>query len=221
LVVAQNTFSQDAQSLKARISRSFTEELAAVEVNPTDRLPEPRTEDVLSLAEALRDASVQRPEIEQVKLNLLNQQIVIEAIRNSLLPALDIYSSWYMAGLDGALRPTFTNILRNDFPNYSYGITLDLPIRNRTAQGDAVRAQLEQRRLQLKLQDAMNQAVWDVNKAVSAVRQAREQFEFVLKLEEVTREVLEMQQQRFTRASDTVEDVITAQRIWLWPRAIS
>lgn len=212
LLAAQNAFSQDAQSFKAMISRSYTEELAAVEVDPTDRLPEPRSEDVPSLAEALRDASRQRPEIEQVKLNLLNQQIVIEAIHNSLLPSLDVYGSWYMAGLEGALRPTFTNILHNDFPNYSYGITLDLPIRNRTAQGDAARAQLEQRRLQLKLQDAMNQAVWDVNKAVSAVRQARDQFESVLKLEKLTREVLEMQQKRFTLGSDTVEDVITAQR---------
>jgi hypothetical protein len=47
----------------------------------------------------------------------------------------------------------------------------------------------------------MNQAVWDVNKAVSAVRQARDQFESVLKLEKLTREVLEVQQQRFNLAS--------------------
>ena len=62
-----------------------------------------------------------------------------------------------------------TNIAHDDFPNFSYGVRLDVPIRNRPAQGDAARAQLEQRRLQMKLQDARNQAVWDVNKAVSAV----------------------------------------------------
>jgi outer membrane protein TolC len=212
LLAAQNTFSQDAQSLKAKISRSFNEDLAAVEVNPTDRLPEPRAGDVPSLAEALRDAASHRPEIEQVELNLRNQQVVIQAIHNSLLPSLDVYASYYVAGLDGALNPTFTNILRNDFPNFSYGVTLDLPIRNRTAQGDAARAELEQRRLQLKLLDAKNQAVWDVNKAVSAVQQAQDQFESTLKLAKLTRQVLEMQQQRFTLASATVEDVITAQR---------
>jgi outer membrane protein TolC len=143
---------------------------------------------------------------------LRNQQVVIQAIHNSLLPSLDVYASYYVAGLDGALNPTFTNILRNDFPNFSYGVTLDLPIRNRTAQGDAARAELEQRRLQLKLLDAKNQAVWDVNKAVSAVQQAQDQFESTLKLAKLTRQVLEMQQQRFTLASATVEDVITAQR---------
>ena len=73
------------------------------------------------------------------------------------------------------MSPTFTNILHGDFPNYSFGVTLDMPLRNRTAQADAERALLEQRRLQVKLQNAKNQAVWDVNKAWSGVRQARDQ----------------------------------------------
>ena len=213
LLAAQDTFSQDAQSLKAKISRSFSEDLAAVEVIPTDRLPEPRAGDVPTLAEALREATSHRPEIEQVELNLRNQQVVIQAIHNSLLPSLDVYASYYVAGLNGALSPTFTNIVHNDFPNFSYGVTLDLPIRNRTAQGDAARAQLEQRRLQLKLQNANNQAVWDVNKAVSAVQQARDQFEATLKLAKLARQVLEMHQKTFTPASSAwVEDLITAQR---------
>lgn len=213
LLAARDTFSQDAQSLKAKISRRFSEDLAALEVSPTDRLPEPRAGDVPTLAEALREATSHRPEIEQVELNLRNQQVVIQAIHNSLLPSLDVYASYYVAGLDGALSPTFTNIVHNDFPNFSYGVTLDIPIRNRTAQGDAARAQLEQRRLQMKLQNAKNQAVWDVNKAVSAVQQARDQFEATLKLAKLARQVLEMHRKTFTLASSArIEDLITAQR---------
>jgi len=212
LLAARNTFSQDAQSLKSKISRSFNEQLAAVDVVPTDRLPEPRTTDVPSLADALKEAAKRRPEIEQVELNLLNQQIVIQSIHNSLLPSLDVYASYYAAGLAGSLGPTLTNISHDDFPNYSYGVRLDVPIRNRTAQGDAARAQLEQRRLQMKLQDARNQAVWDVNKAVSAVAQSRDQFEAALKLASLAQEVLKMHQRRYTPASVMLEDVITAQR---------
>ena len=212
LLAARNTFSQDAQSLKSKISRSFNEQLAAVDVVPTDRLPEPRTTDVPSLADALKEAAKRRPEIEQVELNLLNQQIVIQSIHNSLLPSLDVYASYYAAGLAGSLGPTLTNISHDDFPNYSYGVRLDVPIRNRTAQGDAARAQLEQRRLQMKLQDARNQAVWDVNKAVSAVAQSRDQFEAALKLASLAQEVLKMHQRKYTPASVMLEDVITAQR---------
>jgi len=212
LVVAQNTFSQDAQSLKAKISRSFNEELAAVEIAPSDRLPEPHPDDVPALAEALREAGSHRPEIEQAELNLRNQEVTIQATRNRLLPSLDAFASHSLSGLGGALRPTIANIFENDFPNLSSGIELNLPIRSRTAQADGARALLEQRQLQMKLQDAKNQAVWDVSKAVSAVLQARSALDATLKLAIVSRQVLDMQQQKFTLASATVEDVITAQR---------
>jgi len=186
--------------------------LAKVEIIPSDRLPEPRPEDVPTLAEALREAASHRPEIEQVELNLRNQQVVIQSIHNSLLPSLDAYASYYLAGLDGALSPTFTNILHGTFPNYSVGVTLDMPLRNRTAQADAERALLEQRRLQVKLQDAKNQAVWDVNKAWSGVQQSRDQLDAVQKLVALARQVLEMQEEKSTLASATVEEVITAQQ---------
>ena len=71
---------------------------------------------------------------------------------------------------------------------------------------------LEQRQLQMKLQDAKNQAVWDVSKAVSAVEQARTTLDATLELAAVSRQVLGMQQQKFKLAAATVEDVITAQR---------
>ena len=212
LLAAENTFSQDGQSLKAKLSKSFNEELAQVEIIPSDRLPEPRPEDVPTLDEALREAASHRPEIEQVELTLRNQQVVLQSIHNSLMPSLDVYASYYLAGLDGALRPTFTNILHGDFPNFSFGVTLDMPLRNRTAQADAERALLEQRRLQVKLQDAKNMAVWAVNKAWTGVRQSRNQLDAVQKLVALARQVLQMQQEKFTRALCAVEEVITAQQ---------
>ena len=211
LLAAQNTFSQDAQSLKAKISKSFNEQLATVEIAPTDRLPEPHPDDVPPLAEALREAARHRPEIEQADINLRNQEYTIQARRNSLLPQLQVYASYNLSGLGGALRPTFANVFQNDYPNVQYGVTLGIPLRNRTAQADAARALLEQRQLQMKLQDAKNQAVWDVSKAVSAVEQAKSQLDAALNLVTISRQVLGMQQQKFTLASATVEDVITAQ----------
>jgi outer membrane protein TolC len=159
----------------------------------------------------MREAARQRPEIEQADINLRNQEYTIQARRNSLLPQLQVYASYNLAGLGGALRPTFANVFQNDYPNVQYGVTLGIPIRNRTAQADAARALLEQRQLQMKLQDAKNQAVWDVSKAVSAVQQARSQLDAALNLAALSRQVLGMQQQKFTLASATVEDVIIAQ----------
>jgi outer membrane protein TolC len=211
LLIARNTFSQDAQTLKAKISKSFNEELATVQIVLTDHLPEPRPDDVPTLGEALREAASHRPEIEQAELNLRNQEATIRANRNRLLPSLDAYVSYNMSGLGGALRPTIVNILDNNYPNISYGVSLNLPIRNRTAQADAARSLLEQRQMQMKLQNAKNQAVWDVSKAVSAMEQAKSQLDAALELAALSRQVLDMQQQKFTLSAATVEEVITAQ----------
>jgi outer membrane protein TolC len=211
LLAAQNTFSQDAQSLKATISKSFNEELATVEIVPSDQLPEPHPDDIPPLAEALREAASHRPEIEQADLNLRNQEATIRATRNRLLPYLDAFVSYNLSGLGGTLGPTFTSIFHNDYPNISYGVSLGIPIRSRVNQADAARALLEQRQLQMTLQKAKNQAVWDVSKAVSAVHQAKSQLDAALNLAVLSRQVLDMQQQKFALASATVEDVITAQ----------
>jgi outer membrane protein TolC len=212
LLAAQNLFSQDAQSLKAKISKSFNEELATVDIAPTDKLPEPHPEDVPPLAEALRDATSHRPEIEQADLDLRNSEYTIEAKRNSLLPQLQLFASYSLSGLGGSLGPTLNNVFQNAYPNISYGVSLGIPIRNRIAQADAARALVERRQLQMKLQGAKNQAVWDVSKAVSAVQQARQHLDATQKQASVSRQVLEMQQQKFKLGAATVEDVITAQR---------
>ena len=212
LLAAQNLFSQDAQSLKAKISKSFNEELATVEIAPTDKLPEPHPEDVPALAEALRDASSHRPEIEQADLDLRNSEYTIEAKRNALLPQVRVFAGYSLAGFGGSLGPTLNNFFQNAYPNLSYGVTLGIPVRNRIAQADAARALVERRQLQMKLQGAKNQAVWDVSKAVSAAQQARQHLDATQKQAAVSRQVLEMQQQKFKLGAATVEDVITAQR---------
>ncbi len=212
LIAAQNTFSQDAQTMKAKISKSFNEQLATVDISPTDKLPEPHPDDVPPLADALREAQAHRPEIEQADINLRNQDLTIAGTRNALLPQVSVFGTYSFQGLGGALRPTFANFVDNSYPNISYGIQVGFPLRNREAQADAARALLERQQLTMKLQDAKNQAVWDVSKAVSAVDQARTALDAALKVASVSRRVLDMQQQKFDLASATVEDVIAAQR---------
>jgi outer membrane protein TolC len=211
LLTAGNTFSQDSQTLKAKISKSFNDELAKVDILPTDKLPEPHPEDVPPLNEAMREAANHRPEIEQADLNLRNQEYVLQQTRNALLPQLQAFATYNLYGLAGGVTPTFRNIFANDYPNISYGVQLGVPLRNRVAQADAARALIEQRQMQTTLEQAKNQAVWDVAKAVSAVEQAKAQLDAAVSLETISRQVLGMQQQKFTLASATVEDVITAQ----------
>lgn len=211
LLEAGNTFAQDAQSLKAEISKTFSGKIAAVQLDPTDQLPEPHPNDVPPISEALEEAAANRPEIEQAKLNLSNQHITIQAVRNELLPTLNAYASYSTSGLAGEIGPAFTGLLHGNFPNYAYGVELSIPIRNRTAQADAARALLEQRQLQMKLQQAANQVVWDVSKAVSAVDQAKSTLAGAVKVAALAHQTLAMEQTKFKVGEATVEEVIGAQ----------
>jgi outer membrane protein len=64
-------------------------------------------------------------------------------------------------------------IFRNNFPTYSVGLQLTLPLRNRIAQADAVRDQLQVRQTQLRRQQFEDQVRLEVADAYVATHQAR------------------------------------------------
>jgi outer membrane protein len=212
LLAAQSTFDQDSQSFKAEICKNFSVTLAKSRIIPTDSLPEPRPDDIPGLAEALQEAARNRPEIEQAQLNLGNQEITIGAVRNGLLPSLLAYGEYTPSGLGGTLDPSLTATIHNRYGNYAYGLRLNIPLGNRTAQADAARALLEQRQLEMQLQQAQNQSVWDVSKAVSAVQQAKGQLDATLELTKLARQVVEVEKKKFAFALARVEEVIGAER---------
>jgi outer membrane protein len=211
LLTAENTLETDSQTMKSLISRSFSAQIAAVAINPLDRLPDPHASDIPTLAEALREGGVNRPEIEQAMVNMKNQEITIQATRNALLPTLTAFAAFSPQGQEGALGPALGQVFRNRFPGYGYGMSLDIPIRNRQAQADAARALLEQRQLEMKLRQARNQMVWDVSKAVSLVRQAQGEMQAAEKVTALARQSYDMTHTKFTAGRATVHEVITAQ----------
>jgi outer membrane protein len=211
LLTAENAFEQDSQTMKSLISRSFSGRIATVAISPTDRLPDPHVDDVASLEEALKEGGAYRPEIEQAMVNLKNQEITIHATRNALLPTLTAFAAFSPQGQEGALGPALGQVFHNTYPGYGYGVSLEIPIRNRQALADAGRALLEQRQLEMKLQQARNQMVWDVSKAVSLVHQAQGKLEASVKVAALARQTYEMTHTKFTAGRATVREVITAQ----------
>lgn len=211
LLTAGNQYAQDQQSMKAAISKNFNGELAAVQIDPTGDLPEPHPDDVPALNEAIKEALANRPEISQAELNLRNQANNIKAVRNSLLPSLDAWAAYAPSGLNGNLGPALSQLLHDRYTGYSYGVSLQIPVRNRIAQADAARAMLEQRQLAMTLQKAQNTAVWDVSKAVSAVQQAKSQLDAADKVTSLARESLSMEQTKFKVGQARASEVIVAQ----------
>lgn len=232
LIVAQTNLQKQQTLLKTALAKEITDDIAAAEIEPTDVLPAPRPNDIPPVEEALRLAYSNRPEVEQADLNLRNQDLVIKANRNSLLPSLDLFASYAGAGLSGnhcsaANVPTalcapplimaggpqaLSQSFHGSYPDYSVGISLSFPIKNRSAQADAVRALLEQRQLQTQMQKTKNQVEQEVRNAEISVIQARAQIEASQKAVVLAQQTLDAEQKKFQLGESTVFLVIQAQR---------
>ncbi|MFB3923169.1 MAG: TolC family protein [Terriglobia bacterium] len=120
------------------------------------------------------------------------------------VPPLGIISG----GAGDALSQTWAG----DFPDYSFGVRLSIPIRNRAAQADAARALLERRQLETQVQQQKNKIAQDVRNAEIAVIQAKAQIEAAAKAVTLARQTLDAEQKKFQLGESTVFLVIQAQR---------
>jgi outer membrane protein TolC len=112
----------------------------------------------------------------------------------------------------GGLGDSLSQAFRNVYPNYSLGVNLSIPIRNRQAQADAARALLEERQYRVDLQRKNNQAQQDVRNAVIAVIQARAQIDAAKAATELSKETLAGEQKKFLLGESTPFQVIQVER---------
>ena len=68
---------------------------------------------------------------------------------------------------------TLEDLVNSTAPDKGVGLTLNIPLRNRAAQADQVRAQLEYRQAQMRLQQIRNQIGIEVRNAQFALQQNR------------------------------------------------
>jgi len=249
LIVAQTTLKQQEQVLKTELSKQVTPDLAAIDIDPTDKFPTAEAENVPPVDKALEMAYQNRPEITEADLNLANQGITLKAVRNQLLPTLTAFASYTPSGLSGneaiygctgnyvfnpisntcalggsVVPATVTGIKNNGvlqslsglfhgtYPYYSYGLSLSIPIRNRTEQADAARALFEQRQLQTQLQQEKNTIAQDVRNAEIAITQAKAQINATIKAVDLARQTLEADQKKFQLGESTTFQLIQDQR---------
>ena len=235
LIVAQTSLQQQAELIKTALSRKVDSELTSTQIDAVDKLPEPRPDDIPPLDQALKQALQNRPEIEQADLNLRYQSVVIKANRNSLLPILDVFATYAPTGLSGlssvlapcpsgytpngkqclsyqGISQSLSQLFHGNYPDYSFGFTLQFPIRNRSAQADAARALLEQRQLEEQLQKQKNQVEQDVRSAEIGVIQAKAQIQAAAKAVLLAQKTLDAEQKKFQLGESTVFLVIQAQR---------
>jgi outer membrane protein TolC len=236
LVVAKTNLQIQETQLKNILSKRIDSNLDAATIVVTDSLPEPRDSDIPTMQDALAEAYRNRSDLQIAAMNVENEKISTQYTGNNLLPTGNIFGQYAGAGLHGnctvqakatcntttvlpqgaiipgGLGDSLTQMIEGTYPEQSVGFSLILPIKNRAAQADNLRAQLETQQTQIGLQGLRNQVELTIRQAMIGLVQGKAQVEAAHQAVLLSQQVLDVERVRFGAGSSTPYDVILRQR---------
>ncbi|MGO9262002.1 MAG: TolC family protein [Bryobacteraceae bacterium] len=231
LVTAQTNLLQQETILKNYLSRNGIAEagLTSLHIVPLDNFVIPDKEEVRPIDDWIGEAMENRLEIQQARVNLDSNRINLVGIKSSLKPTLQAFGELTNNGLSGNVTALgllqtgigqlvggygnlLSQIAGRDYPNYSAGISLNIPLRNRAAQADYATSLLEIRQNELNLRKNLNQIRVDVQNALVGLQQARARYDASVKARVLQEQTLAGDRRRYQLGAAVVFQVVTDQR---------
>jgi len=231
LTNSESLLMQQELVLKKVLTRSgmTDERLRGLRLVPLDRIEIPPSDDVRSMEEMVAEAYRTRPDLAQARLQITNSEISLRASKNALLPSLDVVAGMQnnalagqtnllgaAAGADpfylGGAGTLLSQLFARNFPNYSVGFQLNVPLRNRVAQADVVRDQLEIRQSQVRLHNVEQQVRLEIESALIALTRARTAYQAAVETRQLQQEALDAERERYAVGASTSYFVIQNQR---------
>jgi outer membrane protein len=181
-------------------------------ITPTDFVTVPDKEPVEPVQDLIEDALKNRPDLAQAGIQVENSQISLKGSLNALRPQVDLVGTMQNSGLAGDLNPqagvtagapsggyggVLGQVFRRNYPTYSVGVQVSLPLRNRVAQADAVRDELELRQAQIRRQQLEDQARLEVADAQVSMQQAFAAYEAAVQSRILQEKSVSVEQQKF------------------------
>jgi outer membrane protein TolC len=193
-------------------------EVQAARIIPTDSLNIPDKEEVRPIQDFLSEAMRRRPDLRQAALQIENSEIGLKGSRNAVRPEVDLVGVAQNNGLAGILNPlvpgadaslsggygtALDQIFTRKFPTYGIGLQVTLPIRNRIAEADLARDEIQLHQSQIRTRQLQNQARLEVEDALIAMRRARSSYEAAVQARLLQEESLDAEQQKFAVGAST------------------
>lgn len=253
VVRAQNTVATDQQNLvqaqtnldlqqllmKNALSRNLQNpQLASAEVIPTTTMALPQQEPVVPTEDLVNEALQHRAELAESRIDLRNREISEKALKNALLPSVDVFAYYGGSGAGGEQNiaatcgpsvlpaplcsqpggfptssyPTTLNQLVNSTaPDKGAGFTINIPLRNRQAQALQVRGELEYRQAEMRLQQIENQVRIEVRNAQFSVTQNHASVQAAQAAVDLAKQSLEAEQKKYNLGASTSTNVLNYQ----------
>ncbi|HUK89334.1 MAG TPA: TolC family protein, partial [Blastocatellia bacterium] len=192
IIAAKQQITTDENNLKILLLKDPQDQRWNSAIKPID---DPEFEVVkFSLADAVALALKNRPELEQLRLQELQNRVSISYFKNQLKPQVNVFGSYAVTGLAGTptaianhlggVPSTFNagyfgtlgQLFKQEFRTIQFGVTFSFPWRNRTAQGNLGRALAQENQTEANEKAELQQVEIDVRNALQAVDAARESY---------------------------------------------
>ena len=230
LVQAQTNLELQQLLMKNALSRNLQDpRLANAEVVTTTTVALPQQEAVAPTEDLVNEALEHRAELVESRIDLKNREISEKALKNALLPTLDVFAYYGGSGAGGEQNPsatcgsggnpafcvnpgsfpttsygtTLNKLVNSSAPDKGAGFTLNIPIRNRQGQALQIRGQLEYRQAQMRLQQIENQIRIDVRNSQFTVTQNRAAVKSAQAAVALAQQSLEAEQKKFNLGAST------------------
>jgi outer membrane protein len=170
---------------------------------------------------ALQSALGKRPEFEAVRAALVKDESQIRLARNHLLPQLDLMLSYASNGVGGnsgindaglPVSSSWVNqMFRFGYPAYTAQLTLNLPVKNRTAQAEMGSALVSRRSDLYSERLVREQVTLDVRNAVHQLEQAKLSIAASKEALDLAQKTMAAEQRKYQLGSGTIFFVLEAQ----------
>ena len=223
LINSRGLLEEQEAILKNVITRRGNEDadVRGARIIPTESLNVPAEQEARRLEDLLTAAYRNRPDLGQASMQVHISEISLEGSRNNLRPELDLVGNAQNNGLagqplvigtpspyNGGFGTVLDQIATRKNPTYSIGLQLTLPLRNRVAQADAIRDELQIRQTQVRERQLRNQVQVEVEDALIAMRRTRATYEAAVETRTLQEQSLSLEQTRYTEGVSTAFFVI-------------
>jgi outer membrane protein TolC len=218
-------------SLKTIINLGAEKKNIQIPVIPTDR---PTYEEFkITIDEALQKGMENRPDLQEIRLDLKNKDIEVGYAKNQLLPELNLNASYWSPGLSGSrilyenddpisgivvgvipgkASDALSDAFSFKYNNWYVGFTLTIPTNTILSRAQYAEARVNLEKRQLELKDTEQQAFLEIRNAVRSVQTNYERIKAYNVARELAERKLEAEEKKLKVGLTTNYIVLQHQR---------
>lgn len=218
LIQAESEYRQQESILREQLLRRLGDIGSSVTlIVPTDHILVPEHPEPMDVKALTGDALANRPDLAQAALQVKADELSVNASRNNVRPQLNLYGNVETRGSSlvpmeqvgspgtGMVTPP-PALSQGGFrlsTIYQGGIQLGLPLRNRIAQADAARDEIQLRRAQGRTEKLENDIRQQIESSSIALENAQEAYAAAVESRNYQQQLLQAEQDKFSVGEST------------------